>query len=58
MEIVNAWQDSLGKFWNVDIVCDNDDCDNIVPVIVGSPEEAEGWICNDCDKKINPEDYE
>lgn len=40
----------------VEVPCD--DCDAIV-VVVGSPEDSfDGWICNDCDKKNHPEDYD
>jgi hypothetical protein len=51
-----AFYDSLAKAWNVDAQCV--ECGTLYPVMVSEPEEASGWICNDCDRKHNPEDYE
>lgn len=35
-----------------------EECDGEVLVTGDSKDNFEGWVCNDCDKKNNPEDYE
>jgi len=34
------------------------DCGVSFPVLASDPMPTGGWLCDDCDKKHNPEDYE
>jgi len=35
-----------------------EDCGEDVLVTGNVMDDFDGWVCNDCDKKNNPEDYE
>jgi transposase-like protein len=35
-----------------------DECDGSIVVWGDFADDFQDWLCNDCDKKNNPEDYE
>lgn len=54
--MMETWQDSLGKFWNVWEVCFA--CGVCFSVPKDKPMPSDGWLCHDCDKEYNPKDYQ